>query len=183
MTHGNTELRSLMEADLEMVRKWRNDLNVNRHLLHRGHILPEMQVKWFNELDCRDSLYLVASENGIPFGLIYATDIDWEGRSFWGNIIVGHTDYRDGHLPVKCIVMLMWYFFKELDFKVCYSKVSTENRAAVELNRRLGFEFMSSLDGIRTEICGRLRFFSQGETLLRVMLLGVNPMVSSGCHC
>jgi RimJ/RimL family protein N-acetyltransferase len=175
ITHGNTVLRSLAQGDLEMIRRWRNDPSVNKHLLNREFISKEAQLKWFRNINPNRTLYLVAEEKGIPFGLIYATDIDREERSYWGNILIGESEYRDSYLPVKAVVMLMWCFFHELSFEVCYSKVASENAPAVKLNMAMGFRHVSETDAIRTERCSKDDFIKDGVRLTDMVLRGILP--------
>jgi|GEM_PF-1561299 len=177
ITHGNTVLRSLEEEDLELVRNWRNDQLVNEHLLNREYISQEAQLEWFGSLVSEESLYLVAEEKGVPFGLIYATDINQEEGSYWGNIIVGESEFRNSHLPVKTVLMLMWYFFHELNFESCHSKVASANTSAVQLNMALGFELVSEADGIRIEQCCKAAFITTGMRLIEKVLRNEAPAV------
>jgi UDP-4-amino-4,6-dideoxy-N-acetyl-beta-L-altrosamine N-acetyltransferase len=175
--HGNLVLRSLIEDDLDLLRGWRNDPQVNEHLLNRGHISSEAQLDWFIRIDPEESLYLIAEKEDVPFGLIYATGINWAERSFWGNIIVGNPEFRNSHVPVKMVLMFMWYFFHELGFDVCNSKVMTANTHATLLNKAMGFELVSEGDGIRTERCTSKEFFTHGKRLLHSMFCGKEPSV------
>lgn len=178
ITHGNTVLRSLTADDLEMVRSWRNDSDVNAYLLDKEYITVEQQLKWFRELDAERTLYLIAEENGISWGLVYGTEIDSEQRTYWGNIIVGNRNYRDSNFPVKSVIMFMWCFFEELAFDFCYSKVVEENMAALQLNERLGFIDLKNQSGIRIQRSSREDFKSRGDKLVRATLKSIKPTIT-----
>ena len=139
ITHGNTVLRSLTEDDLEMVRSWRNDPKINAHLVRREYITEEQQVQWFNELNAQTTLYFVIEEKGIAVGLIYANNIDFTGRSFSGNILMGSASSKGSAIPVKSVVMFFEFMVNQCGFRKVFSVVHQNNRSALTLNRKLGF--------------------------------------------
>ncbi|MCF8463375.1 MAG: GNAT family N-acetyltransferase [Flavobacteriales bacterium] len=170
ISHGNTVLRSLENKDLERVRSWRNNESVNQHLLNREYISIEAQAKWFENIDAETSLYCIAEESGVPFGLIYATEINKGKRTFWGNVLVGEPAFRSSALPVKAVVMLMWYFLENLGFETCFSKVATSNSSALQLNQRLGFLTFKKEGGLSIQRCERALYHSKAARFWKPLL-------------
>lgn len=170
ISHGNMVLRSLQKKDLELVRTWRNNEMVNQHLLNREYISKSDQVKWFENLDAEISLYCIAEESGVPFGLIYATEINKNEQTFWGNALVGELEFRNSVLPVKAVVMLMWYFLETLGFETCFSKVATSNTSALQLNQRLGFLPFKKEGEVSIQRCNRALFHSKGARIWKPLL-------------
>jgi len=173
ITHGNTVLRSLAEEDLEVVRNWRNNELVNKHLLNREHISQEAQLEWFRTTETDNCLYLIIEENNQSVGLIYASQINVKNRSFCGNIMMGHQLERDSWASVKAILLLCDLMIARCNFKLVYSVVNKNNKPALAMNRRLGFIPYKETDSLSYESCKLENHYRKTERI-REVLLGSN---------
>ncbi|MDA9120723.1 GNAT family N-acetyltransferase [Flavobacteriales bacterium] len=153
ITHGNMMLRSLEKEHLELVRNWRNDQLVNEHLLNREYISQEAQQQWFQKARTDNCLYFIIEESKQPVGLLYASKISIEKRSFWGNVMMGNQLLKDSWASVKAVLLLCDFMLVHCNFKLIYSVVNKNNRPALAMNRRLGFIPYREADGLSYECC------------------------------
>ena len=75
------ELTSMTEADLEMVRGWRNQSNVSSYMFFQEEISEERQKEWFASLSEKD-VYLMIVNQGKKIGVINVKDINWRTVSY-----------------------------------------------------------------------------------------------------
>ena len=178
ITHGTMILRSIEKEDLELVRNWRNDQQVNEHLLNREHISKESQLEWFRTTETNNCLYLIIEENNQSVGLIYASQINVKNRSFCGNIIMGHQLEQDSWASVKAILLLCDLMLDRCNFKLIYSVVNKNNKPALAMNRRLGFIPYKETDSLSYESCEFKNHYRKTERI-RAVLLGSKKMLIS----
>ncbi len=170
ITQGKTVLRSLDKEDLELVRNWRNNESVNQHLLHREYISKEAQLKWFAKTETDNALYLIIEENAQPLGLIYATEIDIQKNSFYGNIMMGYPLQKDAWTSVKAVLLLCDLMLLRCNFKIIYSVVHKNNSPALAMNRRLGFIPFKEDEDVSYQRCEIEHHYSKTERIRSVLL-------------
>jgi RimJ/RimL family protein N-acetyltransferase len=133
------ELVRLTEGHIEMLRQWRNDSRISRHMDFRGHITPEQQQRWFASLDPgRDFYFLIGTDGGFH-GLIHFSSIDWEKGIGQSGLFIRSEEFQGTHLPVCASALLLEYFFSEKKLHTLEAKVMLGNDAALAYNLGLGF--------------------------------------------
>ena len=138
--HGTLSLHTITSDDLELLRNWRNDKDVNKYLITDLIISHDQQIIWYNSLDFSTSIYFLFRENDIPIGLAYAREINTNTDSFEGSIFIGDKQYLITHHPVKASLMLSYLLFEKLHFKTAYSIVHRKNKSALDLDNRFGYK-------------------------------------------
>src|SRR5262249_53246629 len=68
--------RPLAEAHLELLRTWRNHPDITRFMVFQQEITPEMQVRWFRELDPARDDYSMIEFRGELIGMTHLHHID-----------------------------------------------------------------------------------------------------------
>jgi RimJ/RimL family protein N-acetyltransferase len=146
-------LESLDKARLEMLRQWRNDADVSRHLIRKTTISQTEQINWFNSIDPETNLYLIIVVSGQSVGLIALKDIDWENSSAETSILIGGNKAKAKPWPVLAAILLSEFGFKVLGLNRIVSHVFSQNGPAIKLNKTLGFyEVDKADDGMITQI-------------------------------
>ena len=64
-------MRRLTHDKIEMLRQWRNDPKIQQHMFYREYITPEMQERWFANLDQHTNFYFIVEYDGKEIGLIW----------------------------------------------------------------------------------------------------------------
>ena len=130
----------LSSDNIEMIRLWRNSLEVKKFMFTQDEITPSQQKKFIETLRTDNSkIYFLARLKDEPIGSIYFYDLDFEQmKCFWGY-------YLDPKLIGASYGLLLEYTVAEVVFEIlrleklfCEGFVS--NKTAVKIHREFGFE-------------------------------------------
>lgn len=137
MTHPAV-LRPLQEADLGMVRRWRNHLEVRRYMYTQHEIGEEEHRAWFQR--CRDNprrYLLLAEREGQPFGFVNLQLVDAEARrGDWGFYLAPEAPAGSGQALGQAALR---YAFNTLDMHKLCGEALAENQRSRRFHERLGF--------------------------------------------
>lgn len=139
------ELTSMTEADLEMVRAWRNQSNVSSYMFFQEEISEERQKEWFASLNEKD-VYLMIVNQGKKIGVINVKDINWRKRRGEAGIFIGEEEFRNSPIAMQAIFALMDAFFYEFRFKALKATVKRSNENAIDFNQQLGYKVLSETE-------------------------------------
>lgn len=130
-------LRRPTPADLPMLRGWRNDPVVRRHMFTTHEIAEEEHRQWFErqEADPTRRLY-VFERAGQPLGFVHFTDVAPGGVAVWGFYAAPGAPRGTGTALGRAA--LQQVFVVEGLHKVCGQTLGG-NAASLALHRRLGF--------------------------------------------
>lgn len=133
------QLSSLLEEDIELVRKWRNSDFIRERMLYKAYIDIEQQQIWFNSLD-HNNLYLMIQSQSQKVGIIHIKNIDWQDRSGEAGIFIGSEKHRNTMIPILAIFALMDAAFDQFSFTKLSAKVLRTNQAALDMNLEIGYQ-------------------------------------------
>ena len=137
-------LRRLTAADIELVRRWRNDATVNQYMEYREYITAEMQKKWFHSINNDNNLFYVIEYKGEKIGLISTFAIDWNKRQAECGIFVWAKKYWQSVVPVYAVLAMLDINFLVLDFDKFNVKIHDKNIRAKTYNKMLGYELVGN---------------------------------------
>ncbi len=135
--YGVTQTR-VRQQDIEMIRQWRIDPNVSRHMFYRGHITPEQQEKWFASIDNDENFFWVVHYEGRPIGLNSIKDIDWATRSGEGGLFIVPNELRQSLVVFRIAIPPLIWLFEQMHFNFVHAAVHPENKRALRYNKALG---------------------------------------------
>lgn len=134
-------LKRLELDDLELVRKWRNDPEIQKTMNFRNHITEQMQIDWFQSINNALNYYFIVICDGVKIGLINAKNISIENKTAEGGIFIWDKDYVNGLQPVYASLCLMNSAFKSMDFfQKFIVHVRKDNPKAITYNTMLGYQ-------------------------------------------
>ncbi|MCL2218652.1 MAG: GNAT family N-acetyltransferase [Chitinispirillia bacterium] len=140
-------LRRLTIDKIELVRNWRNDPKISRHMFFKEYITPEMQLKWFNKINNDSNYYFIIEYNNEEIGLINTKDIDMVKKC--GE--VGHFIYEEKYwgteIPFRASLCHDEFVFDELKLEYTYGQVAADNVRSIKYNKALGAIMKTSEDG------------------------------------
>jgi len=136
------ELIRLTLEDLELLRNWRNDSEISRFMIFRGHITPEEQQEWFRRIDPKNDYYFIISVNGTKIGLADVKKINWKEKSTEGGLFV-LPQYRQTDIPFRASLSGNDFAFFELGLNFFLARVLKGNVRALRYNRGLGYVVVS----------------------------------------
>jgi RimJ/RimL family protein N-acetyltransferase len=138
----------LREADIELVRRWRNSQQISQFMEFREHITTEMQKEWFRSVDNYENFYYIIQYNDKDIGLINSSKIDWSDVSSEGGIFLWEDRYYETFIPVWASLCLLETSFFILGAQKSYIKTLKDNERAKKLNTHLGYELQAGQEDV-----------------------------------
>lgn len=132
-------LELLTAQHIEMVRQWRNDKKIARHMFYKGEITTAMQQEWFTSVNNEQNYFFLIQYNGNYVGLINMSSIDWENQTAYSGLFVYDDTYLGTDVPVGASLALLDVFFLLLNIQTVFAKVKGDNAVAHQYNTMLGF--------------------------------------------
>ncbi len=142
LNYCGISIRRFEREDIEMVRIWRNDPKITKHMFYQEHITPEMQKSWFDSLSNND-YYFIIEKDEIPLGLISLAFDSLEERSAYAGLFIYEESYWGTQIPVLASLALLRFAFDDLDLALVKARVQKENKVARRYNEQLGFKRLS----------------------------------------
>ncbi|MCZ2393663.1 MAG: GNAT family N-acetyltransferase [Chitinophagales bacterium] len=136
----NLTLRKMVHADIELVRRYRNDNQNNKFLINKKYISREQQEKWFASIDWRKELYWLIEFDEEKRGLIYINNWNKITNSAETNIFIFNKIDSGSPNFIKSLYLITDYCFNQLKITTLFSKIHQDNLAALEVDLFLGFE-------------------------------------------
>ena len=163
----------LIEADFELVRKWRNDDEIRKFMNFRDYITKEMQLKWFESINTSDNFYYVIQYEGEKIGLVNDKNIDWNEKIAEGGLFIWDKRYINSTIPMKISLLMLELAYTLLGWNKTIVKVRKDNPRALKYNESLGYivvEHNENSDYYKMEL-EKTRFFENFQKINRL----VNP--------
>lgn len=154
-------LKPLREADLELVRCWRNAEHVKLHMQYRDHITESMQQSWFRSLDKTCNYYFMIQKESEKIGVVNLKDIDWNRKTAEAGIFIGEENYLNTLVPILATVSVMEYAFESLQLKSLKAKIASANLKAILFNESIGYQKQENQPGEGFD------YYSTNELLFR----------------
>jgi len=128
----------------ERVRQWRNKEEIRKYMLSQHIITKEEHLNWIESLKNRnDWKFWVIFVDEIPIGSVYLQNIDLKKlTSEWG-FYIGEDDFKGKGLGKHILFKLLEFYFEEMKFEVLFTKVISNNIAAINIYRKFKFKMIN----------------------------------------
>jgi UDP-4-amino-4,6-dideoxy-N-acetyl-beta-L-altrosamine N-acetyltransferase len=132
-----TQLRPMLQADLEMVLDWRNHPDVRRYMYTQQEIGLDEHRRWFEQSSSNSDRHLLVFElDDIPMGFVNFNHLGKGSIVDWGFYAAPDVSKGGGRLLG---LTALSYAFNELAIhKVC-GQVLAYNKRSINFHQRLGF--------------------------------------------
>ncbi|MDZ4845039.1 MAG: GNAT family N-acetyltransferase [Chitinophagales bacterium] len=130
----------LTHDHIELVRQWRNAPRIREFMEYRETITPEMQQRWFEQLDPVCDFYFIIEYHEQLVGLIHTSGIDWKVKSGHAGLFIHKNELLGSPVPVLASLSMVDFFFTCCKLETLHAKVMGENPVAIRYNARLGFK-------------------------------------------
>ena len=104
--YGITLIR-LKEEHLELVRKWRNNPEIQQHMEYQEYITPEMQKNWFSSINNIYNSYYIIEYEKKYIGLINEKNIDYENKTAEAGLFIWDKNYLNTHIPLLASLSML----------------------------------------------------------------------------
>lgn len=140
ITRYGISLERLQKKDIELVRHWRNDKKISRHMFYKGEITRQMQREWFASVDNEQNFFFLIQYKKSPIGLINISSIDWENKTAYSGLFIYDDKFLSTDVPVMSSLAMLDVFFVLFGMETIYAKVKGDNSVAHRYNTSLGFK-------------------------------------------
>ncbi len=138
LTNYGVTLRKLTHDKIEMLRQWRNDPKIQQYMFYRQEITPEMQEKWFANLNQDTNYYFIIEYEGESIGLINVKNIDFEKRNGESGVFIYEDKYLNTDVAYRAHLVMFDYMYEVLKLDYTYSHMLGDNARAVRFMDFLG---------------------------------------------
>lgn len=132
-------LKKLERKHLELLRQWRNDPKISRHMFQQARITPAMQLRWFNTINNPQNFFFIIHVKNKPVGLINLSSVDYEKKTAFSGLFIYDDDCVGTDVPVRASLTLLDVFFLLFGIETVFAKVRSDNPVAHRYNTALGF--------------------------------------------
>lgn len=140
LSNYGVTLRRLTHDKIEMLRQWRNDPEIRQNMVYRETITPEMQERWFANLDLSRNFYFIVEYKGIEIGMVNIKNMDHVKKDGENGIIIYNEKFRGTDIPYRAFLVMYDWFFEELGYNNTYSHILITNPASKRLGEFMGYD-------------------------------------------
>lgn len=133
-------LRRLTHDKIEMLRQWRNDPKIRQYMFYREEITPEMQERWFANLDKTRNFYFIIVYHEKEVGCINIKDVDFEKKCGEPGIFIFDDEFINSDVAIRASFALGPFIWKELDLNYQYIHIVKSNVRAIKYNSMFGYK-------------------------------------------
>ena len=134
-------LERLVPADLELVRKWRNDPKVADFMIFRDYISEDDQKRWHEKVENPRNHYSVIVYEGKKVGLSHIKNIDEVRNTGEGGMFIYPEELRNSIVSWRAAVVGSDWCFRDWGLEEITGRVLKANRRAIRFNLGLGHVF------------------------------------------
>lgn len=146
LNNQSITLTTLCEADLELLRSWRNTTQISDNMEFRGYISSEEQIKWFNSICNSTNYYFIINYQGCKIGLIHLNKFDDSEKSAHSGLFIAEKAFTGTGISLGASLLILSYAFEELNLQIIYAKIKRDNLSALQYNKGLGFVLEAHLN-------------------------------------
>lgn len=142
LTNYGVTLRRLTHDKIEMLRQWRNDPKIQQHMFYRQEITPEMQERWFANLDQQTNFYFIIEYEEKEIGLINVKNVDYEKKNGESGVFIYDDKYLNTDVAYRAHLVMFDYMYEVLKLDYTYSQMRCDNSRALRFAQFLGGEIV-----------------------------------------
>tara|TARA_B110000977_G_C11048153_1_gene481347 strand:- start:581 stop:1126 length:546 start_codon:yes stop_codon:yes gene_type:complete len=163
-------MRAIDFDDTQLLRYWRNLDHVRQRMVMKNHIERDGQRKWFAHLNNETVKYFIFSLGMKDIGCANLTKINIEEKTFEGGVFCGDAHYLNHWINIWACMKIYDQAFFELKLDTSYATILTDNKAALSLNKSLGYTFVKYADeNIGRFILTRTQYMTHSEKIRRYL--------------
>jgi len=145
-------LQQLTKEDIELVRNWRNDPKISKHMSFRNYITPQMQEAWFESINSSGADFYFIIKHGVNrVGLANIKNVSWSDKTGEAGLFIYEDNYLSSLFPFQVICTLNDFAFYELELNFLTAHMLKNNQIAIRFNKRLGYIILENQDGIENQ--------------------------------
>lgn len=161
-------LRKLEITDIELVRKFRNEERISKHLISQSYISKSEQINWFKSIDWKISYYWMIIFDNKERGIIYINNYNKDKKSIETNIFIFQEEDKGDPEFIRSLWIISYICFNNLDFKILQSKIQVENLPAIEIDKFFGFKVVNENKELIFLECSKIDFTKNSKKIINL---------------
>ena len=133
-------LRSMQQADIEMVRQWRNSPVLLPFMHNRRIISAQQQNEWFNSIDNLHNHYFIVEYENEDIGFCSLKNIEFDTLKVEPGLFVATQEYLGSPVGVAILITLMELGYIRWGLSFYYGHVLASNSRAISNYQAIGAE-------------------------------------------
>ncbi len=132
------------EADVELVRYWRNHPTISSKMEYRNFISRSEHLKWFEaKKNDKYAFAFIIEVDETSVGIIHSANKNSQSE---GGMFIWDNRYTESHIPVVVSLMLTDLSFYFLSNETLYAKILKDNYNSINFNKKLGYKLADEND-------------------------------------
>ena len=136
-------LTRIDEANIELVRYWRNQSDIINFMEYKNYITPSNQKKWFASVNNKWNYYFIIEFENKKIGLINVKNYMPHEGFGEGGIFIWDKDYLYSFAPAFSSLCLLNFMLVKLNVcKKSRIRILNNNQRAIDYNKMLGYKLL-----------------------------------------
>jgi RimJ/RimL family protein N-acetyltransferase len=141
LNNGRITLREITdsEEDTDCIVKWRNTDTARNSFFNKSVVTPDIHRNFIRNKKSNDVIFIICIKNNSKIGTI-AINVDvekYEGE--YGRTYIDE-NFRNSNYAEETGIVMLSYCFDILNLNSIWLEVYTNNKAAIQLYKKLGWE-------------------------------------------
>lgn len=140
-------LRAVEFEDSRIISAWLNDreTNINLDIIYPLSKRYADSYVLSSDEEGNKKMFVIDNQDHKPIGLVIIDKIKWEYRNCEIGIVIYDKSHRSKGLGKDAMNTALNFIFNEMNMNLVYLNVLSENKIAINMYRKLGFEFEGEL--------------------------------------
>lgn len=135
------EFCKLKECHLELIRKWRNSLDVSKYMYTNDFINFNRQKKWFNQIKKdKTKRFWIIKRDGKYIGVVNLYNIDKRNKRCYWAYYIAYPSMRGKGIGRLIELNVLKYVFDVLELNKLCATVLSFNEIVIKIHKKYGFK-------------------------------------------
>lgn len=146
-------LNRIRETDIELIRYWRNQIDIMNFMEYKNYISPKAQKLWFESVNNRFNYYFIIEFENKKIGLINVKNYNQHAGFGEGGIFIWDKNYIGSFAAVFSSLCLLNFML--LTVNVCNKsrvRILKSNDRAIHYNKLLGYKLMPNQNDVSNQL-------------------------------
>lgn len=161
-------LRKLQISDIELLRMFRNEKRISKHLINQAYISKSEQIDWFKSIDWESSYYWMIIFDNKDRGIIYINNFNADKDSIETNIFIFQEQDKGNPEFIRALWIISYLCFEKFNIKMLQSKIQVENLPAIEIDKFFGFKEVNKNKELIFFECSKFDFTKNSKRILQL---------------
>ena len=135
------KLKQLTHEKIEMLRQYRNRIEIQQYMGYREEITPEMQETWFQRVDnSGKDFYFIIEFDKKEIGCINIKNVNFDTKEGEPGIFIWADEFLGTDVPARASMAIGGFVWDVLKLDRLVIHVLRNNQRAITYNKQMGYK-------------------------------------------